>query len=146
MTERTNIELAERYKALANDYLSEFVRCTGIHDKSMMWVGDEIGGIACIGDYFVDYKTIRYVVDNHISFDEFDQWYEYCNEVGMISEVLETPSIKDWFCEDYTPIAPENREHLRRLKSEFSELVEQANEKSFQPKSCEKLSGEYGKQ
>ena len=70
-------ELIKRYEDLANDYLTEFIKQTGIEEDAPFWVGGEVAGIACVADYFVDYTTIRYVVDGKMSFEDFDEWYNY---------------------------------------------------------------------
>lgn len=122
-------ELIKRYEDLANDYLSEFVKQTGIEDDTPFWVGDDIGGVACIADYYVNYETIRFVVDNHINFERFDEWYTYCNEVGMIDSSLPVPTLKQWAYNEFKLISHERLEELKNLKLRFEQLIDDEKQK-----------------
>lgn len=121
--------LKERYCDLANDYLSEFIKQTGIEEDAPFWIGGEVGWIASVADYAVDYATIRYVVDGKMSFEDFDEWYCYCNEVKMIDDSLFTPTLEQWCYCEFTRISDERLEEMKRLKTEFDKLVEEEKEK-----------------
>lgn len=121
--------LTERYETLANDYLSEFVKQTGIEDDAPFWVGNDVGGCACVADYFVDYTTIRYVVDGKMSFEDFDEWYCYCNEVKMVDDSLFTPTLEQWCYGEFTRISDERLEYMKKLKKDFEQLVQEEKEK-----------------
>lgn len=122
----------ERYYDLTNDYLTEFITQTGIEDDAPFWVGGEVGGVACVADYFVDYTTIRYVVDDKISFEDFDEWYQYCIDVKMISEYLVVPTIVDWFEKEFTPISKNRLEEMKETKKCFEQMVQEEKEKQAQ--------------
>lgn len=126
---KMEMPLKERYYALANDYLSEFVRQTGIEDDAPFWIGGEVAGIACVADYFVDYATIRYVVDGKISFEDFDEWYCYCNEVKMVDDGLFTPTLEQWCYGEFTRISDERLEEMKKLKKDFEQLVQEEKDK-----------------
>lgn len=121
--------LTERYETLANDYLTEFIKQTGIEEDAPFWVGGEVAGIACVADYFVDYKTIRYVVDGKMSFEDFDEWYCYCNEVKMIDDSLFTPTLEQWCYGEFTRISDDRLEYMKKLKKDFEQLVQEEKEK-----------------
>lgn len=40
-----------------------------------VWVGDEPGGVANIGDLWVNFDDIRYDIDNDVPPRVFEQWY-----------------------------------------------------------------------
>ena len=122
-------ELIKRYEDLANDYLSEFVKQTGIEDDAPFWVGGEVAGIACVADYFVDYATIRYVVDGKMSFEDFDEWYCYCNDVKMIDDKLFTPTLEQWYYGEFTRISDDRLEYMKKLKKDFEQLVQEEKKK-----------------
>lgn len=124
-----NQSLTMRYERLANDYLSEFVKQTCIEDDAPFWVGGEVAGIACVADYFVDYATIRYVVDGKMSFEDFDEWYCYCNEVKMVDDGLLTPTLEQWCNCEFTRISDERLEEMKKLKKDFEQLVQEEKEK-----------------
>lgn len=121
--------LSLQYELLANDYLSEFIKQTGIEDDAPFWVGGEVAGIASVADYFVDYTTIRYVVDGKMSFEDFDEWYCYCNEVKMIDDSLFTPTLEQWCYGEFTRISDERLEYMKKLKKNFEQLVQEEKEK-----------------
>ena len=129
MNETENKTLCMRYETLANDYLSEFVKQTCIEDDAPFWVGGEVAGIACVADYFVDYKTIRYVVDGKMTFEDFDEWYCYCNEVKMIDDSLFTPTLEQWCYGEFTRISDERLEEMKKLKKDFEQMVQEEKEK-----------------
>ena len=119
----------KRYYALANEYLYEFIKQTGIEDDAPFWVGGEVAGIACVADYFVDYATIRYVVDGEMSFEDFDEWYCYCNEVKMVDDSLFTPTLEQWCYGEFNRISDERLEEMKKLKKDFEQLVQEEKEK-----------------
>jgi hypothetical protein len=121
--------LIGRYEDLANDYLSEFIKQTGIEEDAPFWVGGEVAGIACVADYFVDYTTIRYVVDGKMSFEDFDEWYCYCYEVKMVDDRLFTPTLEQWCYGEFTRISDERLEEMKKLKKDFEQLVQEEKEK-----------------
>ena len=122
-------ELIKRYEDLANDYLTAFVKQTGIEEDAPFWVGGEVAGIACVADYFVDYATIRYVVDGKMPFEDFDKWYNYCADVKMIDESLFTPTLEQWCYGEFTRISDERLEEMKKLKKDFEQLVQEEKEK-----------------
>lgn len=121
--------LTMRYETLANDYLTEFIKQTCIEDDAPFWVGGEVAGIACVADYFVDYKTIRYVVDGKMSFEDFDEWYNYCVDVKMVDDGLFTPTLEQWCYGEFTRISDERLEEMKKLKKGFEQLVQEEKEK-----------------
>jgi hypothetical protein len=122
-------ELIKRYEDLANDYLTEFIKQTGIEEDAPFWVGGEVAGIACVADYFVDYKTIRYVVDGKMSFEDFDKWYNYCADVKMIDDSIFTPTLEQWCYGEFTRISDERLKEMKKLKKDFEQLVQEEKEK-----------------
>jgi len=121
--------LSLRYETLANDYLTEFIKQTGIEEDAPFWVGGEVAGIACVADYFVDYATIRYVVDGKMSFEDFDEWYNYCVDVKMVDDGLFTPTLEQWCYGEFTRISDERLEEMKKLKKGFEQLVQEEKEK-----------------
>lgn len=67
-------EFANMYKALANHYLRKLCKQFGYEYSSVEWVRDEPGGTARLGDIFITFDDIRYVVDNSIPKEKFLEW------------------------------------------------------------------------
>lgn len=88
-------ELKKLYEAIADDYLVVFGSIMGINAEDAYWVGDK-RCVASIGDYFVNYDDIRFCVDNDVSFEMFDEWYQHCLDKVMKNRDAKTPSLMDW--------------------------------------------------
>ena len=117
-------DLKEVYDNLADDYLGAFVGLSGIQDFEPFWVADIRGTVACVGDYFIGYDDLRTFVDNGVSFETFDEWYNYCTDVGMIDDSISVPTLEKWIG-DYEPqISKDRIEYLSKLKKAFKEEVE----------------------
>lgn len=78
-------KLNERFESVCDEYLEAF--CLK-HDLSMYynWVGNEVGGVVTIGDYFINFDDIRLDIDKNVPELCFFQWYyvalDYVNEHG----------------------------------------------------------------
>jgi len=68
--------LRDKWKKVCNEYLEKFMRkheyCEDINN---IWVADDIGEIANIGDMFIAMNDIRYDLDNDVPEDYFEKWY-----------------------------------------------------------------------
>ena len=40
------------------------------------WVADEVGTVACFGDYFFDFTDIKYDIDNEVPKEKFLEYYD----------------------------------------------------------------------
>ena len=72
--------LKNKFNKIAEKYIKTF--CKRLELDFEFWVGDEVGGIAFICDYYFNYSDIRYAVDNEISFDYMSDWYYFIVEYG----------------------------------------------------------------
>jgi hypothetical protein len=71
---RKEKSLRERFEVVCTEYLKEF--CLK-HNLSMCcdWVGNEIGGVVTIGDYFINFDDIRLDIDKNAPEPCFFKWY-----------------------------------------------------------------------
>ena len=116
--------LKKRFEKTANDYLREFIRLMGFDPTQAFWVGNVVGHIVCVDDLFVDYRDIRFCVDNRVDFETFAEWYDYCVDVGSIDERFYTPCLEDYVGDHYNFISKKRRDELRCLKKAFLDAVE----------------------
>lgn len=78
-------KLNERFESVCDEYLEAF--CLK-HDLCVDydWVGNEVGGVVIIGDYFINFDDIRLDIDKNASEPCFFKWYyvalDYANENG----------------------------------------------------------------
>lgn len=76
--------LRTKWRKVCDEYLKEFCEKNDFDYLGTYWVGDDRGGIAVLGDVFVDMSTIRYSIDYDIEPKKFDDWYERSLEYGML--------------------------------------------------------------
>ena len=74
-------QLNTYYKA-CNDLLTAFLK-KYYEEPEYFWVGDNIGGVACINDDFLNMYDIAEVMELNPEPDKFFEWMEYRNEKHM---------------------------------------------------------------
>lgn len=78
--------LQTKFQAICELYVEAFMRKHSFYDEetgeynSYDWVGDEIGGIACLADYFINFDDIRRDIDESVSKNVYFEYYDYCLE------------------------------------------------------------------
>ena len=123
--------IKHHYEDICNVYLKAFCEK---HDYPFThpetgWVADRVGEIAVIGDYYVDFSTIRTDIDEAVPEGEFIKYYDYCSEAHEFG--LTVPNYHSWVrgC-PRTP--PDIFERLRELKTETENLIrEYSNGRDF---------------
>lgn len=70
--------LKNEFDLLANEYVKIFCEKQDMYFD--FWVGDEIGGVASVGDYFFNLDDIRYDIDSKIKKGEILDWQDYVIE------------------------------------------------------------------
>lgn len=114
----------ELYELSCDAYLQLFCEKHGYYYKRDAWVGNDICGVANIGDYFVDMATIRADIDENAPEEEFIKWYDYCLEAHEFG--ITEPNFRSWV--HGCPRTSEKVfERLRELKKEMFEISEREN-------------------
>ena len=90
-------------------------------DAKSSWVANEVGGIACVNDYFVDMQTIIDDVDLPTTEDEFLKWYDYCLDAAEFG--LTTPNYKSWV-NGCPRTSPESFDNLRAMKHNLERAID----------------------
>lgn len=70
------MSLKSDYINACNAYLKAFCEMYGFDYYPDFWIGDEVGGVIELGDYFVNINTIRTAVDRNVPREEFVKWYD----------------------------------------------------------------------
>lgn len=111
------------YNRGCNAYLQLFCEKHGYDygDAKDSWVANEVGGIACINDYFVDMQTIIDDVDLPVTEDEFLKWYDYCLDAAEFG--LTTPNYKSWV-NGCPRTSKESFDNLRAIKHNLERAIE----------------------
>lgn len=109
------------------EYLRLFCEKHGFDydDAKDSWVGNEVGGITCVCDYFVDMGVIIADIEMDAQEHDFVEWYNYCldaNEFG-----LNVPNFKSWV-KGCPRTSEETFEHLRKLKQDLNDCIKREKE------------------
>ena len=94
MTDKERQELKLAYEAACTNYLAAFMEKYDLSCDPEPWVGNEVGTVAEVGDYFFDFQDIKRCVDEDVIFDTLIEWYDYNIEVSILH--LPTINLKSW--------------------------------------------------
>lgn len=115
--------LEENYNLICNMYAHKFAVKHELPFDA--WVADKVGEVATMGDYSVDFREIKYDIDNDIDADEYDKYYDYCLEVGMLN--LTAPNYESW-CKGCPRIPQEIVDKIRKQRYELNTLIKETEE------------------
>lgn len=118
MDEKKKKTLQTLYRTACNNYLEAFAEKHGFDMGYCDWVGDEPGGVASVGDYFVDMQAIRDDIDMDAPEEEFLKWYDYTLDCHDFN--LQQCNFRSWVrgCPRHDV---ESLDRLRRLREEVNE-------------------------
>lgn len=90
--------LRKNYEDACNAYLRAFCQKHGYDEDDAVnsWAAGDVGGIASVGDEFVNMDTIIADIDMQAPETAFGEWYDYCLRLHMISEDITTPNYRNW--------------------------------------------------
>lgn len=116
--------LKQRYEEVAQEYRVAMIKKYYPYEvpfADSYWVGDEIGGVLYVCDAFIDYNTLRWIVDEDIRYDKWVDWCQYCEIVGDFG--IKTPTLKEW-CEGRKVLSQEQIQKLAKAKQELQDLID----------------------
>lgn len=122
------MRLAHKYAQKFNDFLYA-TEGGDVFTSEYYCISDDFDGVWDFGDYYVDYKTMRFVIDSNMLYYDFDEWYNYCVDVGMIDGRLKTPTVQEWFngnhgmSKDELDVLKKSKEDLLNHIEAFKKLV-----------------------
>ena len=123
------MSLKSDYINACNAYLKAFCEMYGFDYYPDFWIGDEVGGVIELGDYFVNINTIRTAVDQNVPREDFAKWYDYCMDCGTLD--IPSPSFDSWLRGCPRMSDEERRELMERsheiekMKEELRKLIEE---------------------
>lgn len=112
----------ERYENAVHEYCHIFMQKHGFAYNPDEWVANEVGGVLCVNDYYLDFDDIKYDIDNDVAENVFFEWYDYCVELMMIDGAPDV-NYKSWV----RGFRPYTREQLSRIL-EAQEKVQAAKD------------------
>ena len=116
-------QLKRDYDRACANYLEEFCHKHEFFFGDTIWVANRKGEIACIGDLSIDIATIIDDIDLDAPVEEFDKWYDYCVELGMLG-ATGLPNFRSWLkgCPRWSR---EEIDKLKALHEKVDELKEE---------------------
>ena len=127
MTPNERLELRLAYEAAVTNYLSAFMKQYDLSCDPEPWVGNEVGTIAEIGDYFFDFQDIKRCVDEDVKWEDLIEWYDYNCEGGMLG--LNQINLKSWLMG--APRVNQMRiEEIKAKRKELEELIEETKKEN----------------
>ena len=116
-------EVKDLYTKGCNEYLLLFCEKHGFdyEDAKDSWVANEVGGMVCVNDYFVDMQTIITDVEHCVDESEFIKWYDYCLEANEFG--LTIPNYSSWL-KGCPRTSAESFDNLRAIKRNLERAIE----------------------
>lgn len=113
-------DLQKCFNEVCNKYALQFAEK---HEYSFDgWVADKVGEVATMGDYSVDFREIKYDIDNDIDADEYVKYYDYCLEVTALNQTV--PNYESW-CKGCPRIPQEVLDKVQRFRHELNTLIQE---------------------
>ena len=127
MTPNERLELRLAYEAAVTNYLSAFMKQYDLSCDPEPWVGNEVGTIAEVGDYFFGFDDIKRCVDEDVKWQDLIEWYDYNTEVSILG--LTTINLKSWLMG--APRVNQMRiEEIKAKRKELEELIEETKKEN----------------
>lgn len=112
------------YEYFCNEYLRLFCEKHDFdyEDAHASWVGNDVGGTACCGDFFFGMDVIRTDIDEAADEEELPKWYDYSLRCSMLD--IPGCNFHSWL--HHCPIRSEEElAELERLQKKVEEAKEE---------------------
>ena len=126
MTPNERLELRLAYEAAVTNYLSAFMKQYDLSCDPEPWVGNEVGTIAEVGDYFFGFDDIKRCVDEDVKWEDLIEWYDYNTEVSILG--LTTINLKSWLM-GVPRVSKEGIAKIKAKRKKLEELIEDTQKK-----------------
>jgi len=126
----TTNKLKQDYENACNAYLKTFVDKHDYEYDPDYWVGNSVGTVISIADYYVDMETIRIDIDRNAPVDEFVKWYDYSLRLGTL-DCKGIPNYDNWLrkcpikSEAEIKAIEEAHKQIEKLKKEFEKMCQE---------------------
>jgi len=109
--------IKENWEVACNSYLLELCNMWDLDPANGWFVGDEVGDVWCYGDnIFIGFDDMRYVVENDVSYETYQDWQEYCVWATEFNQ--DTPNLNAW-CKGCPRVDEETQKKLSAMKSDL---------------------------
>lgn len=127
-----NTTLKEAYNSVVQNYVLAFCDKHELDINDGYWIGDEIGGIYEIADYFFGFKDIKFDIDERVDERFIWDWYDYSLKVAEISDGAVTCAYEDWlkgkrpFTKNDIEKIELAKQHVEEAKAILEESIKEA--------------------
>jgi len=91
-------KIKNQYDSSVESYIVTFKNC---YFKNVecedYWIGEEIGGVFFINDYYFNFDDIRYAIDNQVCGTELFAWHNYVVNIETNNSETQIPTLKEWW-------------------------------------------------
>ena len=119
-------QLKQNYEKACNDYLRAFCEKHEFSIDDAFWVGDDVGGIALVGDINFCMATIRTDIDEDAPKEELMKYYDYI--VNASAFKMTTPNFRSWI-HGCPRTSKEWFERMYKMHDDFAKAVKEENER-----------------
>ena len=88
-------KLKQSYENAVNAILRAFCDKHDFDYLAADWVGNEVGDIACVADYFVGMQTMIHDLSSNAPEEDFFEWHDYILQLESLG-IRNTPTFKHW--------------------------------------------------
>lgn len=120
-------QLKKNYENACNAYLKAFCEKHDFSIEDAFWVGDDVGGIAFVGDINFCMTTIRTDIDEDAPKEELMKYYDYL--VNASAFKMDLPNFHSWI-HGCTRTSKEWFEKMYKMHEDFANEVKKENEKN----------------
>lgn len=80
----TTDRIIEKYETYTNKLVEKFIikyfEVDEALDVEVYWIGEDVGSVCMINDYFFDMCDIRFCLKNNVEVNKLFEWYDYVLE------------------------------------------------------------------
>lgn len=113
--------LKENYEKDCNEYLKAFCSTYELQYEEDAWVAGDVGTIALIGDYYINFQNMMYMLDNGVAFEVWLRWYDYCLDAHELG--LDVPNFQSWH-KGCPRLTEEQIQDIKDKRQELKELID----------------------
>lgn len=120
-------KLKKDFENAVHSYMIRFCDKHGCYYDPTFWVGNNIGGVVCVDDMFLDFEDIRYDIETEQPKRNIKDWYNYTSEqlkLQTYTDDIPQVNYKSWCM----GLRPYNQEQLQKIKVKIIEIARLNNE------------------
>jgi hypothetical protein len=118
-------DLRETFDTVVDGYIQRLLRMFEWDTSYGYWVSDDRTGVYAYGDdYFINLADIIYIVDNHVSKKDFEEWWNYGLWAHEFNQTI--PNLASWVS-GCPRVSKEEMDTLRGLKESLNKEIDKLN-------------------